>query len=149
MLAKSHPGSVAVADLVAGSGSAVLPVLYEILARGRASVATVPVTLGQDDQARPRLWNVAAADAASGQPWITNLVHAPVLLNPLLRVLAPLMDGATTRDQLADALEAALRSGVISDADIPRIENGGAANRIASTVDRLIAHCARNALLVP
>jgi hypothetical protein len=149
MLAMSYPGTVAVADLVAESGGTVLPVLYEMLARGRASVATVPVTLGQDDQARPRLWNVARADAASGQPWITNLVHAPVLLNPLLRVLAPLMDGATTRDQLAGALEAALHSGVISDAELPRIENGGTTNRIISAVDRLIAHCARNALLVP
>jgi hypothetical protein len=120
-----------------------------MLARGRASVATVPVTLGQNDQARPSLWRVAGADAASGQPWITNLVHAPVLLNPLLRVLAPLMDGATTRDQLADALEAALHSGVISDTELPRSENGGAANRITSTVDRLIAHCVRNALLLP
>ena len=59
------------------------------------------------------------------------------------------MDGARTRDQLVSALEAALRSGALSETDLPRIENGGAANRLASTVDRLVAHCARNGLLAP
>lgn len=149
MLTKQYPASVAVADLVAAAGQTVLPALYEMVARGRASVSTVPVALGLADQSRPVLWRVARADAATGQPWVTNLLHAPVLLNPLLRALGPLMDGAKTRDQLVSALEAALRSGALSETDLPRIENGGAANRLASTVDRLVAHCARNGLLAP
>ena len=149
MLAKQYPASVAVTELAAGGGQAVLPALYELLARGRASVSTAPVALGQYDQSRPNLWKVARADAATGQPWVTNLVHAPVLLSPLLRVLAPSMDGASTGDQLVGALDAALGTGTLSETDLPRIENGGAANGLASTVDRLVAHCARNALLAP
>ena len=154
-LAAKYPSSVAVADLVTmardaqGPEADVLNALYDLLARGRASVSTTPVAVGQDDQQRPDLWRVARADAATGQPWVTNLLHAPVLLNPLLRILAPLMNGATTRDQLVAALEGALRSGALAETDLPRIENGGAANRLATTVDRLVAHCARNALLAP
>lgn len=149
VLAKQYPASVPVADIVTAAGQAVLVALYDLLARGRASVSTVPVTLGQADQSRPDLWRVARADAATGQPWLTNLLHAPVLLNPLLRVLAPIMNGAATRDQLISALDAALRSSALLETDLPRIENGGAANRLASTVDRLVAHCARNGLLAP
>lgn len=154
MLARQYPASVAVADVVErigadGGEAGSLQVLHSMLARGHASVSTVPVTLGQADQPRPDLWRVARADATTGQPWVTNLLHAPVLLNPILRVLAPLMTGAATRSELTNALEAALRSGALSEADLPRIENGGAASRLASTVDRVIAHCARNGLLVP
>jgi SAM-dependent methyltransferase len=151
MLAKHYPASVPVADLVTdqGSGPAALAELYEMLARGRATISTDPVTLGRGDQAQPNLWLMARADAVSGQPWVTNLLHAPVLLSPLLRCLAPRMNGATPRDQLAAALETALRSGALSESDLPRIENGDTANRLTSTVDRLVAHCARNALLAP
>ena len=149
-LTEQYPASVPVAELAAAHGSeAALAALYEMVARGRASISTASVALGHGDQAQPNLWRVARADAAAGQPWVTNLLHAPVLLSPLLRSLAPMMNGASTRDQLVAALEAALVSGALSEKDLPRIENGGAAKRLESTVDRLIEHCARNALLVP
>ncbi len=151
VLAEKYPASVPVADLVTDQKSepAMLAELYELLARGGASISSAPVTLGQGDQLLPNLWLMVRADAAAGQPWVTNLLHAPVLLNPFLRSLAPMMNGATTRDQLAAALEMALRSGALSENDIPRNENGASASRLVSAVDRLVEHCARNALLVP
>ena len=150
LLAQHYPSSVSVADMVGATGpGAGLSDGLHLLTQGRASISTVPVALGHADQSHPKLWCVTRADATTGQPWVTNLLHAPVLLNPILRVLAPLMTGVTPREQLTSALEAALRSGALLEADLPRIENGGAANRLASTVDRVIAHCARNGLLVP
>jgi SAM-dependent methyltransferase len=156
MLSSSYPGSAAASDLVAeaervlGSASAVqatLATLYELLSRGRASASSLPVRFEGLDPDRPRLWAVARSDAASGQPWVTNLHHAPVLLNPVLRTLGPMMDGVATRADLARALGAAAQVGTLSEADLPDVGDGKANDRFAASVDLLVQHCARNALL--
>lgn len=139
-LAKAFPASIAIAALAPPATSH----LHQLIARGHAAISTHAFTSGAGDQSSPHLWSVARADAATPQPWITSLAHAPVLLNPMLRVLAPLMDGRTKREQLVQALMSALSSGAL---DLPDV--GDTPDRLSAVVDRLIQHCARNALLAP
>lgn len=142
-LARAFPASLAVSDLAAPARDR----LYQMIARGYATVSTHPFASGAGDQQSPHLWSVARTDAATNQPWITSLAHAPVLLNPVLRVLAPLMDGHTPREQLVRALATALESGALKEQDLPDV--GDTPDRLAAIVARLVQHCARNALLAP
>lgn len=138
-LSTAHPASVPAASLPHPER------LYQLIAAGRVSLSSVPLASGNANPTHPHLWNVARADAATGQPWITSRTHAPVLLTPILRPLAPLMDGHTSRAQLVAALEAALKSGALREQDLPDASAGP--DRLPLLIERLIQHCARNALL--
>jgi len=52
-----------------------------------------------------------ARHQASTDPWVTNLRHTMTKLNDVDRRVLPLLDGRQSRQQLADALLAAVRSG--------------------------------------
>lgn len=149
-LANAYPASVPISDLVSTPRDPVIAALYRLAGRGRASLSALPLRVGAADQARPRVWDVARADALSGQPWVTSLQHTPVLVSPVLRALVPLMDGNADRAGLVRALTAALRDGLVSAADLPEGSQGNdQEQRVASALDSLVTYCARSGLLEP
>lgn len=118
-LGAGYPATAPVAELVAeardrAARQRMLRALLRLVETGRATLSTMPLAVGRASAARPCVWPVARAEAAGGeQPWVTSLAHAPVLLNPVLRFLVPLMDGSRERAELAVRLAEALRRGEV------------------------------------
>jgi hypothetical protein len=117
---------------------------------GRASVSTLPLSVGRGDEPRPTAWSVARAEAASGQPWITSLHHTGVSALPVLKLLLPLLDGTRDRAALLEAVVSALRSGAIP---VPANEAPLLPESVAELAERCLeqslTYLSRQALLQP
>lgn len=74
--------------------------LVAALGSGQLDAGTTDRGIARAPSAAPLAFSVARAQAASGSPWATNLWHQPVELEPALRRLLPLLDGARTAAQL-------------------------------------------------
>jgi hypothetical protein len=113
----------------------------------------VLLRVGHADQERPRAWQVARTEAASGQPWITSVGHAGAPAHPILRALLPYLDGTHDRPALRARLADALRIGVVRVPELPADQALPAQERLDAIAEQYaeqtLRHLARHALLEP
>jgi trans-aconitate methyltransferase len=160
-LAAAFPATRSLADLLpqapaggdrASAEARLAGALLKLLARGHLDVSAQPLRVGTGRSAHPRVWPVARAEAALGQPWLTSLRHDAVPLDPVLRLLVPRLDGRHGLPDLERLLAAAVRTGGIgrpnasAEAAVP---GGGVAPSAADLLQRSLDHLERSALLAP
>lgn len=135
----------------AASEGRVLDVVFKLLASGRANISTTPLRTGRMDQPRPKVWTVARAEAATGQPWVTSRTHHAVALNKGLSHLIKFIDGTRDRPAIAKQLALNLSAGdvKISDFMTGKPVPEGKAPSALDLVQRSLAYLAVNALLEP
>ena len=162
-LATAYPATVTVNELIAGtahdvpgraeSEAGLCDALFAMVMAGQATAAAVPLRVGRATDARPCAWRVARMEAASGQPWITSLVHSCVPMRPILMTLLPYCDGAHDHAALRMRLAAALESGVVQVAELPADQPAPSHERLAlvagSYLERMLHYLSRHALLEP
>ncbi len=105
-LMERRPASSRLADLTPDASEAATRAIADILRAGERTgmlaISTVPVQCATRLEARPKLWPLAALDAEEGEHSAT-LRHSAFLFAPLQRMLAPLIDGTRTLDDLTAA----------------------------------------------
>jgi methyltransferase-like protein len=162
-LAAAYPATLSVDELVAQPGqdseapadfaTRLCDALFPMVLAGQVSISVRPVRAGHASEQRPRAWAVARREAGLDQPWMTSLRHAAVPLTPILRVLLPHIDGMHERAALCARLAAALRSGMVEVAELPRggppppIEQFGLI--VEHYVERVLQYLAMHGLLEP
>lgn len=106
--------------------------LMQLLCRGSLEAATLPVICAAGLPDRPKVWPLAASDAAAGMDRTATLRHAAFAISPQARFLLPLADGTRDRAALIDCLlQFVLAGGVtISEKSVP-----------VTDPDRLLAIC--------
>ncbi len=155
-LGECFPGTVPVETLLSGipggdGRRGVSEALFQLIATGRATVSSLPLRVGSAGDERPRVWPIARAEAAAGQPWVTSLGHRAVIVNKVLAFLLPHLDGSNDRRMLLTHLASTLRSGQV---EIPELKAGRSVRSqtrlddLASEyLSRSLAYLAANALL--
>lgn len=88
----------------AAERKAVAQALLRLVKFGHLSISTLPIVCAARLAERPKAWSLAVSDARQTAA-SASLRHAPVKLEPLQRLLLPLLDGAHAR---ADLLKFAL-----------------------------------------
>jgi SAM-dependent methyltransferase len=160
-LSEAYPGTLTLARLTApesGAGEVdaaaacvrVCEALSVLVAVGQADISTAPLQVNRAGDRQPRVWPLARAQAAAGQPWVTNLAHAPVALKPAVAVLLPHLDGSNDLAQLARIYAGALGRGEVK---VPELEGDlgddpDAVEKVAGRyVQRVLDYLETNALL--
>jgi len=96
------PGSARLDDLAPAGGAdraAARALLARLVTYGDLAVSTEPLRCAAALGARPKAWELCAADARVGADTV-NLRHAHIHLSPIQRLLLPMLDGTRTRDDL-------------------------------------------------
>ena len=152
-LAGRRPGSSSWMDLVPepdkSRQTAAGEALRVAVEAGLVSVSTLAVACATRLAERPRLWGLAAGDAPVSAFSVT-LRHSAFQFAPLQRLLAPLVDGTRTRDDLVDAAVGMALSGRLSIGGPggPIIEPARMRGPVEGAVDAALAGFLRNALLI-
>lgn len=124
-----------------------------LVAAGQVDISTEPTRSGSASDSRPCVWAVARAEVTTGQPWLTNMAHAPVLLKPAMKVLLPHLDGTSDRTRLAQVFAQALLQGEVRIPELPgdsaQAPSAAIERLAADYVERVIDYLAANALLEP
>ncbi|HEY1941304.1 MAG TPA: methyltransferase regulatory domain-containing protein [Roseiarcus sp.] len=81
--------------------AAVADALLRMVQSSQCAVSLTAVDCAAGLSERPVAWSLAASDARVGDATAT-LRHAPVQLEPMQRLLLPLLDGTRTRDELVE-----------------------------------------------
>ncbi|WP_238367501.1 methyltransferase regulatory domain-containing protein [Mesobacterium pallidum] len=84
----------------------VMEALLRTAVAGYTHVLAGPVSSGRAADDRPRVLDIARAELAAGQDWVTTLHHAPLRIGPEIRQALPLIDGTRDHAALAGALPA-------------------------------------------
>jgi methyltransferase-like protein/trans-aconitate methyltransferase len=137
------------ADAEARVGS----VLFTMVVAGQATVSVLPLQVGSAAAERPKVWSLARAEAATGQPWVTSLQHTPIALQPVAAVLLAHLDGSKDRRVLKGLLAEALRRGAVRvpelQIDQAHLESARLETVAAQYVERMVIYLAQHALLEP
>jgi hypothetical protein len=105
----------------------------KMLSLGMVQISTEPIVLPAGIPERPKVWFVAASDAASGATVTASRRHERYTLNPLASVLLPLLHGHI----------------VISGADgEPLLDDGHLREAAAKLVDRCLQSLSHAGMLV-
>ena len=156
-LSAAYPETLPFAQLADGPFAAdalarVCKALSALVAVGQADVLTAPLNVGRAGELGARVWPLARAQAAAGQPWVTNLAHAPVALKPAVAILIPHLDGSNTHAQLEQIYAGALVRGEVTapelQGDLER-DVGEIAKLAPHYVQRVLDYLEANALLSP
>jgi SAM-dependent methyltransferase len=148
-----RPGSSTLAELVPPDDEVALAEAGEALRiaveAGLAATSTLPVVCASRLAERPKIWPFAAMDALESDRTVT-LRHGAFQFAPLQRFLAPLLDGAHTRDDLVAAAVELSQSGglTVSGPDGPVEDPEEIRRRLGAGVDSALAGLLRNGLLV-
>lgn len=150
-LAAAHPATLSFAELTGetegASAREICEALGMVLRVGQIGASSVRLRVGRYDVARPRAWELARQEAASGQPFVTSLAHVPVLVKPIMAWMLRRLDGSMDRVGLTAALTDALRRGEVRVRETEQ-EGGGKVETIAAGyLDRALRHLAAKALL--
>jgi trans-aconitate methyltransferase/methyltransferase-like protein len=113
-LADAYPSTCSLVQLIdvsadPGVEARVCHALFTLVSAGQATISTVPLRSGRAMAERPRVWPVARVEANAGQPWLTNLRHDAVALNPVVRRFAACVDGSRDRRDLRAQLLKTIR----------------------------------------
>jgi methyltransferase-like protein/trans-aconitate methyltransferase len=127
--------------------------LFTMVVAGQATVSVLPLQVGCAASERPKVWSLARAEAAAGQPWVTSLQHAPIALQPIAAALLAHLDGSNDRQKLKVLLVEALQRGSVRVPEL-QIEQANSENAQLETVagqyvERTLIYLARHALLEP
>lgn len=110
------PGSVSLDELAAGQDAQgrleVADAMMRLIVTGMAVPLAEPVRPGRVG-ARPAALAIARCDVSAGMSESVTLRHDAVRIDPASMVLIPLLDGRTSREDLAAALVVAAREGRI------------------------------------
>ncbi len=157
-LARAFPETLSFEQIVAPTGGGVSDAIEEervlrnlatMVISGRAEASALPLRVGGADQERPLVWAPARAEAAAGQPWITSMAHAPVVLKPALAAIIPHLDGRHGRDALTGIFAAALRKGEVQAPELADAKLAGESVEAVAAryVERVLNFLASHALL--
>lgn len=112
----AYPGTASLDELAAGMTAQerleVADAMMRLIVTGMAMPMAEAVRPGRVS-ARPCALNIARCDVAAGQAETVSLRHEVVRIDPASLVLIPLLDGTTSRDDLAAALLKAAQTGQI------------------------------------
>lgn len=111
-LAQGYPSTLSLGELAESATDAekrVCEALFLLTACGQVNVFSLPLAVGRAGSERPRAWALARAEAASGQAWVSSMLHACIAINPVVALLLPHVDGRNDRAALAVRLSAALQ----------------------------------------
>ncbi|WP_406858312.1 class I SAM-dependent methyltransferase [Alsobacter sp. KACC 23698] len=155
LLLKRQPASTAVDDLVARAETEaerdrILAALLRLVLDGALDVSAEPVRCASRPGDTPTVWPLLAQDIMRGADRSATLRHATVSIDPMMRFLAPLLDGRHDAAGIADALMRLAQEGLVSISD----ETGAIAepDRLAAAcraqIDRRIAALARMGALL-
>jgi SAM-dependent methyltransferase/methyltransferase-like protein len=125
--------------------------VMKMLSLGMVQISTEPIVLPAGIPERPKVWFVAASDAASGATVTASRRHERYTLSPLASVLLPLLDGTRCRDDLIAYLPTLARDGhiVISGADgEPLLDDGHLREAATKLVDRCLQSLNHAGMLV-
>jgi SAM-dependent methyltransferase/methyltransferase-like protein len=155
-LAHAYPATLSMGQLTEGSEQEqdrVERKIFDMVVAGQATISVVPLGVGRAASERPRVSLLARTEAAEGQPWVTSLQHAPVVVQPIMAVLLPYLDGTNDREKLTLVLSEALSRGEVR---VPEFHDGleaGGNTQLQSVslqyIERAIGYLARHALLEP
>ncbi len=151
-LAAANPATLSfeeVIDDVGGESAVRLCEALGLLVKlGQIGASSVRLRVGGGDAAYPRAWELARLEAASGQPFVTSLAHAPVLVKQITGWMLYHLDGRMDRSGLEAALADALRSGEVRVPEMKQEGDGNVEHIAAAYVDRALRHLATKALLI-
>lgn len=149
-LAAAHPATLSFAELsdADGEGGArVCEALGLLLRAGQISASSARLRVGDGAASHPRAWDLARREAASGQPFVTSLAHAPVLVKPIAGWMLSRLDGRMDQAGLKAALTEALRRGEVRVPEMGQEGGGNVESVAAAYFDRALSHLAAKALL--
>jgi SAM-dependent methyltransferase/methyltransferase-like protein len=135
----------------AGEQMKITHTIMKMLSLGMVQISTEPIVLPVGIPERPKVWFVAASDAASGAAVTASRRHERFTLNPLASLLLPLLDGTRCRDDLITYLPPLARDGqiVVSGADgKPLLDDGRLREAAAELVDRCLRSLTHAGMLV-
>ena len=146
-LAAAFPNTLSFDELCAPADAArVISALSLLAAAGQVEASTQPLRVGRASEETLRVWAPARAEAAAGQPWLTSMAHAPVVLKPAVAVLIGHVDGGNDREALKAILARALARGEVQ---APELAGASIEAVAALYLDRVLNFLAANALLEP
>jgi SAM-dependent methyltransferase len=151
-LSRAYPATLPVAALVDESGSTgtrVAQVLLEFVLRGRAVVSALPIQVGRQTDARPKVWSFARAEAALGLPGVTSLQHVTVALSKIAAAVASMADGTRSSAELAAWLAAEMTAGRLTLPDPSAADVNGVHAAAELQVTDTLRHLADCAALAP
>ncbi len=124
--------------------------LMQLLCRGVLEASLEPVRCAPGLPDRPKVWPLAASDAATGMEFTATLRHAPYAISPKARILMPLADGTRSRADMAQALLTAMLAGTVqvSESGVPVTDRDRLAAISREAVDRQLENYAKVGLLV-
>jgi SAM-dependent methyltransferase len=152
-LLERRPASSRLADLVEGADAELRDEIRETLRiaveAGLLAASTLPVDCAVQLDERPKIWPLAAIDAADSDHTAT-LRHSAFTFASFQRLLAPLVDGTRTRDELvAAAVDMAAKGELtLNGPDGPVTDPQELRARLATATDNALAGLWRNGLLV-
>lgn len=127
--------------------------MLRLIVSGLAGMSATPLVLGRAGDAKPKAWQVARHDGATGQPWTTNLRHMPVKLDEIAKALLPLVDGKTDKTTLASRLATLIRDAKVDariGEELPaHLTASEVASRMAARVEQALHQMELLALLEP
>jgi hypothetical protein len=149
-LIERKPGSSRLADL-GGDGDAdpLSEALRIAVETGLVAISTVPVVCANRLAERPKLWPFVATEAGESEHTVTRR-HSAFQFAPLQRILAPLIDGTRTRDELvAAALDLASHGALTVGGPEGAVTDPNELRRqLERATDNALAGLLRNGLLV-
>jgi 2-polyprenyl-3-methyl-5-hydroxy-6-metoxy-1,4-benzoquinol methylase/methyltransferase-like protein len=128
---------------------AIVETLSRMLKFGFLAISTEPVVCATKLAERPKAWSLAAGDARHGFATV-SLRHAAVRLEPLERLLLPLLDGERRRDDIvAFAVDMATTGALqIEGAEGPIVGRENLIAALGPAADRCLQSLLKRGLLV-
>jgi 2-polyprenyl-3-methyl-5-hydroxy-6-metoxy-1,4-benzoquinol methylase len=140
-LLERRPSTSAISDLFPADASEaekseVEFCLKRLVCMGLIDATVVPLHCPASSSTKPRIWPLAAFDAAAGAPVTATLRHATFTISDRSCFLMRLADGTRTLDDIAEALLSVLTSGsaTISENGTPITDTNRLRRIAASTV---------------
>ena len=154
-LGNAFPNTVSVDALTAsfkaipGAEGRIRQAIFSLVLAGRTTVSVLPAVAGHWDQDIPVAWPIARAEAASGQPWLTTLLHTGIPALPVLRELLPYMDGKHDRAALCVRLADAIQRGAVAVTVPSADETLHPGSEAAHYLEQTLRHLAYHGILMP
>jgi SAM-dependent methyltransferase len=87
--------------------------MFKAVGSRQVAASTHHQRVGRASALRPKAWSVARSQVRGGQQWAANLLHTPVPLTPLARLLVPHVSGTNDHSALRRILADALTAGEV------------------------------------
>jgi methyltransferase-like protein/protein-L-isoaspartate O-methyltransferase len=129
-----------------GVADRILTTTLRLVMSGLFNISALPVKVGRASDDKPRAWLIARNDAKSGQPWTTNLCHAPIKLDPVANRLLPLLDGHHDSASLVALLASQVG---IEEFNLDAFIGGDALLKLAAKIDLALRQMEQFGLLEP